>query len=185
LGADLIAGSRAAPRPPSSEKGHSLLELLRRHRARGEKVIVFTAFRDTLEFLAALMSADGLPAALYHGSLSRRQKDASIRAFQAELPVLLSSEAGGEGRNLQFCHVMINFDLPWNPMRIEQRLGRKARLDLLPMQPGDVPSTMADVSALEKAVGFRPRTSIDDGISAFVNWYLEFYAVDREANAWK
>ena len=68
---------------------------------------------------------------------------------------------------------------------LEQRLGRKAKLDLLPMQPGDVPSTMADVSALERAVGFRPRTSIDDGISAFVNWYLEFYAVDREASAWK
>lgn len=68
---------------------------------------------------------------------------------------------------------------------LEERLGRKAKLELLPMQPGDVPSTMADVSALEKAVGFRPRTSIEEGISAFVNWYLEYYAVDREASAWK
>ena len=58
---------------------------------------------------------------------------------------------------------------------LEECLGRKARLDLLPMQPGDVPSTMADVSALEKAVGFRPRTSIERGIAEFVKWYLEYY----------
>ncbi len=68
---------------------------------------------------------------------------------------------------------------------LEHRLGRKARLDLLPMQPGDVPSTMADVSALEKAVGFRPRTSIEEGISAFVNWYLEYYEERREAEVSK
>jgi UDP-glucuronate 4-epimerase len=58
---------------------------------------------------------------------------------------------------------------------LERALGRKATLDMLPMQPGDVPSTMADVSELEKAVGFRPRTSIEDGIARFVAWYREFY----------
>ena len=58
---------------------------------------------------------------------------------------------------------------------LEQCLGRKAQLDLLPMQPGDVPSTMADVSELEKAVGFRPRTSVEEGIRRFVDWYKEYY----------
>ena len=68
---------------------------------------------------------DGISAlVLYHGSLSPAHKDAAIRDFQGDLLVLLSTEAAGEGRNLQFCRVMVNFDLPWNPMRIEQRIGR-------------------------------------------------------------
>jgi UDP-glucuronate 4-epimerase len=60
---------------------------------------------------------------------------------------------------------------------LEEQLGKKAKMELLPMQPGDVPSTMADVSELEAAVGFRPRTSVRDGIAAFVNWYKNYYNV--------
>jgi UDP-glucuronate 4-epimerase len=60
---------------------------------------------------------------------------------------------------------------------LERHLGRKAQLELLPMQPGDVPSTMADVSELENAVGFRPNTTIDEGIGRFVAWYKEYYGV--------
>ena len=60
---------------------------------------------------------------------------------------------------------------------LESALGRKAKLDLLPMQPGDVPSTMADVSALEKATGYRPSTSVQEGVGRFVKWYREFYNV--------
>jgi SNF2 family DNA or RNA helicase len=111
-----------------TSKAQTLRELLRRHHARGEKVVVFTAFRETLSYLVELAAADDLPAAVYHGSLSRREKDAAIAAFRSELPVLLTTEAAGEGRNLQFCHVMINYDLPWNPMQIEQRLGRIHRI---------------------------------------------------------
>lgn len=58
---------------------------------------------------------------------------------------------------------------------LEEALGRKATMNLMPMQPGDVPSTMADVSELEAAVGFRPRTPIREGIARFVNWYKEYY----------
>ena len=60
---------------------------------------------------------------------------------------------------------------------LERCLGRKAKLDLLPMQPGDVPSTMADVSDLERATGFRPKTTIEEGIAEFVKWYREYYGV--------
>ena len=56
------------------------------------------------------------------------QKNAAIEDFQTSKPVLLSTEAAGEGRNLQFCRAMVNFDLPWNPMRIEQRVGRIHRV---------------------------------------------------------
>jgi len=60
---------------------------------------------------------------------------------------------------------------------LERCLGRKAKLDLQPMQPGDVPSTMADVSDLESATGFRPKTTIEEGIAEFVKWYREYYGV--------
>ncbi|MEA2301105.1 MAG: hypothetical protein QOE44_1640, partial [Solirubrobacteraceae bacterium] len=109
-------------------KVRALLAILDRHRERGEKVVVFTAFRATLELLGEHVARHGLAAVTYHGGLPRAQKDAAIAAFRDEAPILLSTEAAGEGRNLQFCHVMVNFDLPWNPMQIEQRLGRIHRI---------------------------------------------------------
>src|ERR1700686_3117113 len=60
---------------------------------------------------------------------------------------------------------------------LEKALGKKAKLDLLPMQPGDVPSTMADVSDLERDIGFRPKTTVEEGISRFVTWYRKYYGV--------
>ena len=92
------------------------------------KVLVFSAFRQTLNALASELSSQGIPAAVYHGSLARCDKEKAICAFRDEVPVLLSTESAGEGRNLQFCHVMVNVDLPWNPMQIEQRLGRLHRV---------------------------------------------------------
>jgi SNF2 family DNA or RNA helicase len=111
-----------------SRKEQVLVERVRRHVDRGEKVIVFTAFTASLERLTAALAAAGISAVSYHGSLSRKAKDATVKQFRDECPVLLSTEAAGEGRNLQFCHVMINMDLPWNPMQIEQRLGRLHRI---------------------------------------------------------
>jgi SNF2 family DNA or RNA helicase len=127
--ADLLARAEAIEAAGGAGgKAATLIELLTRHRARDEKVIVFTAFRRTLEQLSALLERRGLPAFSYHGSLTRSEKDAAIAAFAGEAPILLSTEAAGEGRNLQFCHAMVNFDLPWNPMQIEQRLGRIHRI---------------------------------------------------------
>jgi SNF2 family DNA or RNA helicase len=101
-----------------------LLDRLDRFTRAGQKVLVFTAFRQTLEVLT-----DQVPgAAVYHGSLPRAEKEAAIAAFRDKAQVLLSTESAGEGRNLQFCHVMVNMDLPWNPMQIEQRLGRLHRV---------------------------------------------------------
>ena len=105
-----------------------LIERLRRHVERGEKVLVFTSFRRTLQALAEQVDRAGLPAAVYHGSLPRQDKERAVAAFREEVPLLLSTESAGEGRNLQFCHVMVNMDLPWNPMQIEQRLGRLHRV---------------------------------------------------------
>jgi SNF2 family DNA or RNA helicase len=102
--------------------------LLQRYTASGEKVIVFTSFRETLAQLLAAAKELDVPVADYHGGLDRRAKDAAISSFEHDVNVLVSTESAGEGRNLQFCHAMINFDLPWNPMQIEQRLGRIHRI---------------------------------------------------------
>jgi superfamily II DNA/RNA helicase len=89
---------------------------------------VFTSFRETLSHLSDIARARGIRASTYHGGLGRREKDTAIHDFELNNDVLLSTESAGEGRNLQFCHAMVNFDLPWNPMLIEQRLGRIHRI---------------------------------------------------------
>ena len=66
--------------------------------------------------------------ARFHGSLSGPEKDAAIAEFRDHAPVLLCTQSGGEGRNIQFCNTLINFDVPWNPMAIEQRIGRIDRI---------------------------------------------------------
>ena len=93
-----------------------------------DKLLIFTHFQSTLDALAERLTAMGVDFIPYHGGLTTQQKDAAIRRFEEEGQILLSTEAAGEGRNLQFCHVMINFDLPWNPQRIEQRVGRIHRV---------------------------------------------------------
>jgi SNF2 family DNA or RNA helicase len=122
---DLAERARAIREP---DKVGLLVELLRRHVNRDEKVLVFTGFRQTLDALVPAVERAGLSSAVYHGSLTRTEKESAIAGFRAEAPILLSTESAGEGRNLQFCHVMVNFDLPWNPMQIEQRLGRLHRV---------------------------------------------------------
>jgi len=112
-------------------KLEGLLEVLPRA---GEKAIVFTQFKSTMEFLSRRLQAAGYSTAVFHGGLSATEKEASIERFRSDRRILISTEAGGEGRNLQFCRTVINYDLPWNPMKIEQRIGRVHRLG----QSGDI-----------------------------------------------
>jgi SNF2 family DNA or RNA helicase len=111
-------------------KAEALLKLLEPMVSPGQarKVLIFTHFQRTLEKLAEQLRSRHIPFEVYHGGLSTVAKDEVIHRFEAEGVVLLSTEAAGEGRNLQFCHTMVNFDLPWNPMRIEQRVGRIHRI---------------------------------------------------------
>ena len=106
-------------------KSRALLDLVR---AWPDKLLVFTRFRATQEHLAWVLREAGETVALYHGALRRAEKDAAVRAFEGQARILLATEAGGEGRNLQFAHGLVNYDLPWNPMRIEQRIGRLSRV---------------------------------------------------------
>ena len=104
------------------------LEELFRHDADG-KVLIFTQFRDTQDMLSELLKSRGWRTHAFHGGLSTEQKDKAIADFRAASGpnILISTEAGGEGRNLQFAHHLVNYDLPWNPMRVEQRIGRVDR----------------------------------------------------------
>lgn len=94
------------------------------------KVLVFSTFRHTLRYLAGKLSAAGVRFGLVHGGVADDERALLRRRFSLPpeddeaLDVLLSSEVGCEGLDFQFCDCLVNFDLPWNPMRIEQRIGR-------------------------------------------------------------
>ncbi|MEX2142882.1 MAG: SNF2-related protein [Pirellulales bacterium] len=108
-----------------SAKTVRLLKLLGEFR---DKIVVFTQFRATQEMLARTLAEAGHDVALFHGGLSRLEKERAIGQFRGPARVLLTTDAGSEGRNLQFAHNVCNFDLPWNPMKIEQRIGRLSRI---------------------------------------------------------
>lgn len=93
------------------------------------RVLIFTQHTDTVTGLLRRMEAEGIRARSFHGSMSPSERAATIAAFRSgEAPVMISTDAGAEGQNLQFCNCVLNYDLPWNPMRIEQRIGRVDRL---------------------------------------------------------
>ena len=92
------------------------------------KAIIFTEYRATQEFLLAFLKQHQIPAVPYRGGMNRGKKDWMMDLFRSRAKVMIATEAGGEGINLQFCNRIINFDLPWNPMRVEQRIGRVHRL---------------------------------------------------------
>lgn len=94
-----------------------------------QKLVVFSYFRATLSYLAERLGAAGISVVVLSGSVDV-DKTAVLERFRnpAGPSVLLSSEVGSEGIDLQFCRVMVNYDLPWNPMRVEQRIGRLDRL---------------------------------------------------------
>jgi superfamily II DNA or RNA helicase len=104
----------------------ALKEVFRAHPE--EKVLVFTTFKETLAFLRQVLEGNGYTVSVFHGSLSIDEKEDAVRAFRTKNQVLISTEAGGEGRNFQFCHIVVNYDLPWNPMKVEQRIGRVDRI---------------------------------------------------------
>jgi SNF2 family DNA or RNA helicase len=118
-----------ASRARGLDSGNKAQVLVKRLREMGdEKAVVFTQFRNTLEGVVATLRAEGIEPAVFHGELGWREKEDQLERFRTQARVLVSTEAGGEGRNLQFCRTIVNYDLPWNPMRLEQRIGRVHRL---------------------------------------------------------
>jgi superfamily II DNA or RNA helicase len=92
------------------------------------KVLVFTEFVPTQEMLRRFLSERGFSVVCLNGSMDMEERKRVQEAFAKDVRILISTDAGGEGLNLQFCHVVINYDIPWNPMRLEQRIGRVDRI---------------------------------------------------------
>lgn len=99
-------------------------------RAQGDdKIVVFSSFRTTLDYLARRLRAEGEAVEVMHGGVRDSRTDIVARFEATEAPcILLTSEVGGEGLDMQFSRALINYDLPWNPMKVEQRIGRLDRL---------------------------------------------------------
>jgi len=92
------------------------------------KVLVFTEFVPTQAMLAEFLESRGFSVTTLNGSMDLEARGRAQRAFSGDVRILVSTDAGGEGLNLQFCHIIVNFDMPWNPMRVEQRIGRVDRI---------------------------------------------------------
>lgn len=108
-----------------NSKAEKALELIKKA---DDKVIIFTEYRATQLYLQWYLKQHGITSVPFRGGFKRGKKDWMRDLFQNHAQVLIATEAGGEGINLQFCNHIINFDLPWNPMRLEQRIGRIHRL---------------------------------------------------------
>ena len=98
---------------------------------KNRKLIIFTEFVATQQYLSKLLKDRGYSTSLLNGSLSIEERNLVLAEFREETNILISTDAGGEGLNLQFANYMINYDLPWNPMKIEQRIGRVDRIGQL------------------------------------------------------
>ncbi|ENH97451.1 DNA/RNA helicase (SNF2 family) protein [Gracilibacillus halophilus YIM-C55.5] len=106
---------------PHHAKALKLIELIQQT---DEKFIVFTEYRATQIYLQWLLRQENILAVIYRGGFKKGKKDWMRQLFQNQAQVMIATEAAGEGINLQFCHHLVNYDLPWNPMRLEQRIGR-------------------------------------------------------------
>ncbi|MFX1488680.1 MAG: helicase-related protein, partial [Promethearchaeota archaeon] len=119
---------------PYDSKSDKLLEILEQIHSHNpkEKIIIFTQFVDTLNFLKRLIEKNDTECfvEVFFGGLDKDQKDEAVERFRdsQKFSILISTEIGGEGRNFQFCRTLINYDLPWNPMKLEQRIGRLDRI---------------------------------------------------------
>jgi SNF2 family DNA or RNA helicase len=122
---EAAALSRLAASIGESAKDARFLELVKQ--SQGHKLLIFVNFRRTLAHIEGLLRSKGLAFSVFSGEQSAREKDDAVAAFRDSVPMMLCTESGGEGRNLQFADTLINYDLPWNPMKIEQRIGRVHR----------------------------------------------------------
>lgn len=93
-----------------------------------DQIIIFTEFVATQGYLKKLLVSKGYMVTILNGSMNLDDRNEALREFRMKTSVFISTDAGGEGLNLQFSNVIINYDLPWNPMKIEQRCGRADRI---------------------------------------------------------
>lgn len=113
-------------------KATALIEKIYSLRSSGmeenNKVLVFTEFRQTQDFLIRVLTEQGLRCEIVNGSMTMEERHHALVRFHDNADVMVATDAAGESLNMQFCHIIINYDLPWNPMVLEQRIGRVDRI---------------------------------------------------------
>lgn len=161
----LTLAERAEARGPDA-KAEALLEWiyrLQREEANPElKVLIFTEFVATQRMLAQYLTDRGFTTVCLNGSMDLGSRRIVQRQFAGEARVLVSTDAGGEGLNLQFCHLVVNFDMPWNPMRLEQRIGRVDRI-------GQVHTVRALNLMLQASVEYRVREVLEQKLAVILH----------------
>ena len=158
----LLALARETEAAGTDAKAEALLELIYRLQQEESdpalKVLIFTEFVPTQTMLADYLESRGFSVATLNGSMDLEARARAQQVFSNEVRMLISTDAGGEGLNLQFCHVIVNFDMPWNPMRIEQRIGRVDRI-------GQHHVVRAINFVLEETVEHRVRQVLEDKLA--------------------
>jgi superfamily II DNA or RNA helicase len=168
----LLEAAKRVEREGPDAKAEALLNLI--YKIQQEevdpdlKMLIFTEFVPTQDMLAQFLEERGISVVKINGSLDIKDRLISQKAFAGSTRVLVSTDAGGEGLNLQFCHVVVNYDLPWNPMKLEQRIGRVDRI-------GQTHAVRAVNFALHDTVEYRVREVLEAKLAVI----LEDFGVDK------
>ncbi len=171
----LLGLARETEAAGTDAKAEALLELIYKlQQEEGDpalKVLIFTEFVPTQAMLAAFLESRGFSVATLNGRMDLEARTRAQQVFSQEVRVLISTDAGGEGLNLQFCHVIVNFDMPWNPMRIEQRIGRVDRI-------GQKHVVRAINFVLEDTVEYRVRQVLEEKLEVIA----QEFGIDKAAD---
>ena len=105
-----------------------MAELFKLVQKNDSKFLVFTEFYATQDYIAKYLTEHGYTVTTYNGKMNYEERDYAVEHFKDDVQIMISTSVGGEGQNFQFCHNIVNYDLPWNPMKVEQRIGRVHRI---------------------------------------------------------
>jgi len=168
----LLDAARRCEQAGPDAKAEALLDWMYRLRQEeGDaelKVLIFTEFVPTQEMLQQFLADRGFTVVCLNGSMDMDERTRVQRAFATDIQILISTDAGGEGLNLQFCHVVINYDIPWNPMRLEQRIGRVDRI-------GQEHTVQAVNFVLQDSVEHRVREVLEEKLAII----FEEFGIDK------
>lgn len=168
----LLEAARRCERAGPDAKAEALLDwIYRLQQEEGDadlKLLIFTEFVPTQAMLQQFLTDRGFRVVCLNGSMAMDERKRVQDTFAADARILISTDAGGEGLNLQFCHVVVNYDMPWNPMRLEQRIGRVDRI-------GQAHTVRAINLILEESVEHRVREVLEAKLAVI----LEEFGIDK------
>ena len=168
----LLELAQSADKTTTDAKAEQLLDCIYRLQQEESdpdlKILLFTEFIPSQEMLRNFLNERGFSVACLNGSMDLEARKQVLQEFAGDVRILISTDAGGEGLNLQFCHVVVNFDIPWNPMRLEQRIGRVDRI-------GQTHVVRALNLVLEDTVEFRVREVLEEKLAVI----LREFGVDK------